>query len=142
MMALMAFPFFWMIDSQSPFIIIAAFMIANGICHGAMIGTQPSFFHELFPAEVRYSAMSIAHEIAAVFAGGLAPMIATALLMHFDSATPVALYLIGLSTITFIAVLASKGLKKGEMRSKVRVTTGTTERSTVALIQNAGGKKS
>src|SRR5699024_912409 len=115
-MALMAFPFFWMIDSHSPFVIIAAFMIANGICHGAMIGTQPSFFHELFPAEVRYSAMSIAHEIAAVFAGGLAPMIATALLMQFDSATPVALYLIGLCTVTFIAVLASTGLKKGDNR--------------------------
>lgn len=141
MMALMAFPFFWMIDSQSSFIIIAAFMIANGICHGAMIGTQPSFFHELFPAEVRYSAMSIAHEIAAVFAGGLAPMIATALLMQFDSATPVALYLIGLCTVTFIAVLASTGLKKGDKESTVKVVKKSDDPQIVAATQNAGGKK-
>lgn len=140
MMALMAFPFFWMIDSQSSFLVIVAFMIANGICHGAMIGTQPSFFHELFPAEVRYSAMSIAHEIAAVFAGGLAPMIATALLMQFGSATPVALYLIGLCMVTFIAVLASKGLKKGE-QTTIKVTKQSTASQTVAVTQNAGGKK-
>lgn len=141
MMALMAFPFFWMIDSQSSFIIIAAFMIANGVCHGAMIGTQPSFFHELFPAEVRYSAMSIAHEIAAVFAGGLAPMIATALLMQFDSATPVALYLIGLSSITFIAVLASKGLKKSETQSKIKVIRESPAPQKVAVTQHVGEKK-
>src|SRR5699024_2661430 len=79
-MAVMAFPYFAMIDSNSPPVVFVAFLTANGICHGAMIGTQPALFHELFPAKVRYSAMSIAHEIAAVFAGGLAPMIATALL--------------------------------------------------------------
>lgn len=139
MMALMAFPFFWMIDSQSPFIIIAAFMIANGICHGAMIGTQPSFFHELFPAEIRYSAMSIAHEIAAVFAGGLAPMIATALLMRFESSTPVALYLIGLCAITFIAVLASKRLHKDNTSSTVTVKKKHTAPQTI--VMHAGGKQ-
>lgn len=140
MMALMAFPFFWMIDSHSPFVIIAAFMIANGICHGAMVGTQPSYFHELFPAEVRYSAMSIAHEIAAVFAGGLAPMIATALLMRFDSATPIALYLIGLCTITLLAVLASKGLKKDAKASTVTVMKQDAASQSVVVTQHIGGK--
>lgn len=109
-MAAMAFPFFWMIDSNSSPIVVLAFLIANGVCHGAMIGTQPSFFHDLFPASVRYSGMSIAHEVAAVFAGGLAPMIATALLMRFNSSTPIALYLIGMCLITLIAVVASRYL--------------------------------
>lgn len=110
-MLLMAFPFFWMLDSHTPAIIVIAFLIANGICHGAMIGTQPSLFHELFPASVRYSAMSMAHEIAAVFAGGLAPMIATALLINYGSSTPVSLYLILMCVITLVAVGASYRLK-------------------------------
>src|SRR5699024_11207252 len=58
-MAVMAFPYFAMIDSNSPPVVFVAFLTANGICHGAMIGTQPALFHELFPAKVRYSAMSI-----------------------------------------------------------------------------------
>lgn len=111
-MAAMAFPYFAMIDSNSPPVVIVAFLIANGICHGAMIGTQPALFHELFPAKVRYSAMSIAHEIAAVFAGGLAPMIATALLLRFDSSTPIAVYLIIMCLITVVAVIGAYSVKR------------------------------
>ncbi|MFJ4207816.1 MFS transporter [Paenarthrobacter sp. NPDC089675] len=106
-MGLMAFPFFSMIDANTPAIVILAFLIGNGICHGAMIGTQPAFFHELFSAEVRYSGMAIAHEVAAVFAGGFAPLIATALLLNFNSSAPVSVYVIGMVLITLIAVLAA-----------------------------------
>ncbi len=106
-MGVMAFPFFAMIDANTPAVVILAFLIANGVCHGAMIGTQPAFFHELFSAEVRYSGMAIAHEIAAVFAGGVAPLIATALLLNFNSSTPVSLYLIGMVLLTLIAVAAA-----------------------------------
>jgi MFS transporter, MHS family, shikimate and dehydroshikimate transport protein len=106
-MGVMAFPFFAMIDANTPAVVILGFLIANGVCHGAMIGTQPAFFHELFSAEVRYSGMAIAHEIAAVFAGGVAPLIATALLLNFNSSTPVSLYLIGMVLVTLIAVAAA-----------------------------------
>ena len=111
-MGVMAFPFFAMIDANTPAVVILAFLIANGVCHGAMIGTQPAFFHELFSAEVRYSGMAIAHEIAAVFAGGVAPMIATALLLNFNSSAPVSLYLIGMVLVTLTAVAAAGGRKR------------------------------
>lgn len=64
-------------------------------------------------------------------------MIATALLIRFDSATPVAIYLIGLCAITFIAVLASKGLKKDEARSLVKVTRKTREPHAVMVAQDS-----
>ncbi|MFF2840792.1 MFS transporter [Paenarthrobacter sp. NPDC057981] len=111
-MGLIAFPFFAMIDANTPAIVILAFLLANGLCHGAMIGTQPAFFHELFSAEVRYSGMAIAHEVAAVFAGGIAPLVATALLLNFNSSTPVSVYVIAMVLITLVAVLAS-GRKRG-----------------------------
>ncbi|MFC8037979.1 MFS transporter [Paenarthrobacter sp. NPDC057355] len=111
-MGAMAFPFFAMIDSNTPAVVILAFLLGNGLCHGAMIGTQPAFFHELFSAEVRYSAMAIAHELAAVFAGGFAPLIATALLLQFGSSIPVSLYVIALVLVTLIALLFSRrGIK-------------------------------
>jgi MFS transporter, MHS family, shikimate and dehydroshikimate transport protein len=110
-MGVMAFPFFAMIDAHTPAVVILAFLIANGVCHGAMIGTQPAFFHELFSAEVRYSGMAIAHEVAAVFAGGFAPLIATALLLNYNSSVPVSLYLIGMVLVTLIAVAAAGGKK-------------------------------
>ena len=100
-----AFPFFWLIDTQVPALIWLAFLLGNAVCHGAMIGTQPSLMGELFSTEVRYSGMALGHEIASVFAGGLSPLIATALLAHYHAAWPVALLMIALGMITVISLL-------------------------------------
>lgn len=111
----MAFPFFALLDSNSAPLIILAYFIGNGVCHAAMIGSQPAFFHELFSPEVRYSGMALGHELAAVFAGGIAPFIATALLLNFGNSTPVSLYAIGMAGITLIALVSSRqmGLHRG-----------------------------
>src|SRR5690606_20326752 len=82
-LAVIAFPFFWLIGSGAPALVLLACFLANGVCHAAMIGCQPAFFSELFSAEVRYPGLAIGHELAAVFAGGLSPLIATALLASF-----------------------------------------------------------
>jgi MHS family shikimate/dehydroshikimate transporter-like MFS transporter len=100
-----AFPFFWLIDSQVPVLIWLAFLLGNAVCHGAMIGTQPSLMGELFSTEMRYSGMALGHEIASVFAGGLSPLIATALLAHYHAAWPVALLMIAMGMITVISLL-------------------------------------
>lgn len=105
-----AFPFFWLLDSHTPALVVLAFFIGNGVCHAAMIGAQPAFLHELFDAEIRYSGMSLAHEVAAVFSGGVSPLIATALLVAYDSAVPVSLYIVALAAITLLALLCSGGL--------------------------------
>jgi MFS transporter, MHS family, shikimate and dehydroshikimate transport protein len=103
-----AFPFFWLIDTKLPVLVILAFMIGNSLCHAAMIGTQPSFFSELFSPDVRYSGVALGHEIASVFAGGLSPLIATALLAKYQAAWPVALYLASLGAISVVAVLLAR----------------------------------
>jgi MHS family shikimate/dehydroshikimate transporter-like MFS transporter len=106
-LALMAFPFFALLDSNTPALVILAYFIGNGVCHAPMIGTQPAFFHELFSAEVRYSGMAISHELASVFAGGLSPLIATGLLITYNSSVPVSLYAILLAAITLVALAFS-----------------------------------
>jgi MFS family permease len=106
-LAAMAFPFFALLDSNTPALVILAYFIGNGVCHAPMIGTQPAFLHELFSAEVRYSGMAISHELASVFAGGLSPLIATGLLISFGSSVPVSLYAILLAAITLTALAFS-----------------------------------
>jgi len=99
-----AFPFFWLIDTKVPALIWLAFLLGNAICHGAMVGTQPSLMGELFSTEVRYSGMALGHEVASVFAGGLAPMLATALLAHYHAAWPVAIMMMAMGLITVITL--------------------------------------
>jgi MFS transporter, MHS family, shikimate and dehydroshikimate transport protein len=103
-----AFPFFWLLDTKVPALIWFALLLGNAVCHGAMIGTQPSLMGELFSTEVRYSGMALGHEIASVFAGGLSPLVATALLAKYHAAWPVALMLMAMGAITAIAVLCTR----------------------------------
>jgi MFS family permease len=102
---IVAFPFFWLIGTKVPALIWLAFLLGNAVCHGAMIGTQPSLMGELFSTEVRYSGMALGHEIAAVFAGGMSPLLATALLAHYRAAWPVALLLMAMGMITVVSLL-------------------------------------
>ncbi|TWP32966.1 MFS transporter [Leekyejoonella antrihumi] len=101
-----AFPFFALIQTGETLNLYIALLVALGVCHGAMIGSQPTMFAELFRKDVRYSGMAIGHEVAAVIAGGIAPLIATALLAKYDTYWPIAIYLaiLGLITVTAVAV--------------------------------------
>ena len=75
------------------------------IGHAAMYGPQAAFFSELFGTNVRYSGASIGYQLASPFAGGLAPLIATALLQWSgDESWPVAIYLIATAAITLTAI--------------------------------------
>ena len=109
-----AVPFFALIQTGQTVNVFIAMIVALGLCHGAMIGSQPTFFSELFQGEVRYSGITIGHELAAIFAGGIAPLIATSLLAAYGTYWPIALYLAVLGVITTIAVaVAPETLHRG-----------------------------
>jgi len=100
----MAFPFFWMLDThQAPWIYLAL-ILGTAVCHGAMIGTLPALVGELFSTEVRYSGVALGHEVASIFAGGLSPLIATALLASYHAYWPVSIFLMVLGAITVVTL--------------------------------------
>ncbi len=74
------FPFFYLLDTRSPTLIILATVVGLAIAHAAVYGTQASFYAELFGTRVRYSGASLSYQLAGIFGGALAPIIATALL--------------------------------------------------------------
>ena len=101
---LMAFPFFWLIDTRRPELLVLA-LILGTVGPAAMFGPQASFFAELFGTHVRYSGASLGYQLAAVLAGGLTPFIATALLASANgSPTPVALYMIAIGAVSIVSV--------------------------------------
>jgi metabolite-proton symporter len=103
-LGLFAFPFFWLVDSGVPVLIWLALAVALTTV-AAMYGPQAAFFSELFGTNVRYSGASLGSQLAAPLAGGLAPLIATALLgWSGGQPWPIALYLIGMVPITFCSV--------------------------------------
>ncbi len=103
-LALMAFPFFWLLNTHSTPLVWLALVLGTAVCHGAMIGTLPALVGELFSTEVRYSGVALGHEVASIFAGGLSPLIAVALLSHYHAYWPVAVFLIVLSLVTVVTL--------------------------------------
>ncbi|MCA9052338.1 MAG: MHS family MFS transporter [Planctomycetaceae bacterium] len=100
-----SFPFFWLVQTQVVGLVWLA-IVMGMIGHAAMYGPQAAFFSELFGTNVRYSGASIGYQLASPFAGGLAPLIATALLEWSQGATwPVACYLIMTAVVTLVSVL-------------------------------------
>lgn len=102
-MVLVAYPYFALLSSGVLWKVIAALILANSITLGILEGAQPAFISELLPVHLRFSGLGIGREISSVLGGGLSPMIATALLAHYRSATPVVIYLVALALVTVVA---------------------------------------
>jgi metabolite-proton symporter len=114
-LVLFAFPFFWMVDSGNTMVIWLAIVIGL-IGHAAMYGPQAAFFSELFGTRVRYSGASLGYQLASPLAGGMAPLIATALLdWSGGKPWPVAAYLVGMAAITIASVWAAKETSRDEL---------------------------
>ena len=103
--AVFAYPLFWLIDMGSTAALWSGIAIAFVLSHAAMYAPQAAFLSELFGARVRYSGASLGAQLASVFAGALAPLIATALLREGYGGGAIALYVIGLAAVTIVSVV-------------------------------------
>ena len=105
---LFAFPFFWLVEKSNTSLMMVAVVCALVFGHAAMYGPQASFFSELFGTRVRYSGASLGYQLASVLAGGLSPLIATGLLRSYGASWPIALFVIGMASVTTVAVFLAK----------------------------------
>ena len=99
---LFAFAYFAMLDTAIPSLIILASLIAFAF-HDLMWGPLAALTAECFTPRLRYSGASIGFQLAAVFAGGPAPLIATTLLASAGSGQVIALYIFGSTLVTMAA---------------------------------------
>ncbi len=79
LLGLWTFPFFGLLNTESPVLIVLATVVGLAVAHAAVYGTQASFYAELFGTRVRYSGASFSYQISGIFGGALAPLIATSL---------------------------------------------------------------
>ncbi|WP_315701719.1 MULTISPECIES: MFS transporter [unclassified Bradyrhizobium] len=103
----LAFPLFWLLDTKDPTIITVAMIVTMTMTHALLFGPKAAFMPELFGTRVRYSGASLGANVAAALSGGFSPMIATALLVWAGASWAISLYIIALSLISALAVLAT-----------------------------------
>jgi MFS transporter, MHS family, shikimate and dehydroshikimate transport protein len=106
---LFVFPFFWLMDTGSVFLITIGIVIGLNVLHDAVYGPQAVYYSELFGTKIRLSGASFGYQVGAILAGGFSPLIATALLAKFDGQNwPIAVYLISLGVISIVATLFAR----------------------------------
>ena len=96
-----AFPFFWMVE-RGPAFVGMALVLAMNIGHDSMYGPMAAYLSELFGTRVRYTGASLVYQLTSLFAGGVAPFIATILLARHGSGA-VAAYVVGCCAISLAA---------------------------------------
>jgi metabolite-proton symporter len=81
LIGLSVFPAFYFMNAGAPYWWIwLAITIPFGVIYPAVYGPQAALFSELFDTRVRYSGISFVYQFSGIFASGLTPIIATALL--------------------------------------------------------------
>lgn len=84
--AFSAFPAFWlMTHAQGNITLIwISIVVPLGILYAAVYGPEAALFCDLFDAKVRYTGISFVYQFSGIFASGITPIIATALLKSGD----------------------------------------------------------
>ncbi|MCX4679576.1 hypothetical protein OG413_30560 [Streptomyces sp. NBC_01433] len=82
-----------MANTGNPVFIVLVYMIAIGVIHAALTGTQAAWFAELFKTSPRTSGASLGYQIAASVAG-FAPFLAVLLAESFGWAGPAGFYVV------------------------------------------------
>jgi MFS transporter, MHS family, shikimate and dehydroshikimate transport protein len=80
--AISAFPGFWfMTHSEGNIMVIwLSIIVPFGIFYASVYGPEAALFCDLFDAKVRYTGISFVYQFSGIFASGITPIIATALL--------------------------------------------------------------
>ncbi len=111
------FFFFGLLDTNRAGPILLA-VVVGLFFHTLMYAPQAAFFSELFGTSVRYTGASVGYQLASIFAGALAPIIAVDLLGSADEKNTVAvsLYVAAASVLTIVAVFFAKETRATSLR--------------------------
>ncbi len=108
-MCLFAYPFFALLATRSGPLVWLAMILAIGVVFSVLYAPESMLFAAQFPASVRYSGISISVQLAGALGGGLAPVVATALLRSNDgNPLTVAAYLVGLGFVALVCTWLMK----------------------------------
>jgi metabolite-proton symporter len=102
---LIAFPYFAVLTYGGRVMIFIAIVLSL-IVHAMQYGPQAALIGESFPTHLRYGGAGLGYQLASVFAGGPAPLIATWLLHETGTPYSISGYIVLAAAITVGCVLA------------------------------------
>jgi metabolite-proton symporter len=102
---LIAFPYFAVLTHSGAMLIFIAIVLSL-IVHAMQYGPQAALIGESFPTHLRYGGAGLGYQLASVFAGGPAPLIATWLLHETGTPYSISVYIVFAAVITIACTVA------------------------------------
>jgi MHS family shikimate/dehydroshikimate transporter-like MFS transporter len=116
--ALMIYPFFLMIQTRELVWIYTGLFLVSSLAKTMMTSAQSPWLAEMFPSRVRYTGFSLAREVTSPISGGVAPMIAIALLAAGDGSPHFVIwYVVALGVITAVSVMLGPETRGRDLRA-------------------------
>ncbi|MCD2111084.1 MHS family MFS transporter [Rhodococcus rhodochrous] len=97
------FPTFALFGTNNLFWFAAAMILVFGVVHALFYGAQGTLYASLYPAEIRYTGLSVVYQFSGVYASGITPMILTALIAVAGGPWLACGYLVLTSVISVVA---------------------------------------
>src|SRR6201988_1706625 len=101
---LFAFPYFAVLTYGGQVLIFIAIVLSM-IVHSMMYGPQAALIGESFPTHLRYGGAGLGYQLASVFAGGPAPLVATWLLHETGTPYSISVYIVAAAVVTVACCL-------------------------------------
>src|SRR3954463_15787037 len=120
-----SFAFFPLLSTGTTAVIVFAVVVAL-FTHAAMYGPQAAFIAELFSTELRYSGASMGYQLAGVLGGGIAPIVAIALVEAFGTAYAVSVYVLAMMLLTLVALALAPETSERSLRQDARLAVAST----------------
>ncbi|MBP1884156.1 MFS transporter [Sinorhizobium mexicanum] len=98
--------YFHMLGAGTPWTAVLLIILGHAIGARSSFGVQPAFYCDIFPTEVRYSAIAFAREVTGALLIGPLPLLATTLVEWYGSPWPVAIITAVYCLITLVSVLS------------------------------------
>jgi metabolite-proton symporter len=102
---LFAFPYFAALTHGGQALIFLM-VVLSMVIHSMMYGPQAALIGESFPTHLRYGGAGLGYQLASVFAGGPAPLLATWLLHETGTPYSISIYIVAAAVVTVICCLA------------------------------------
>ncbi|WOF22904.1 MFS transporter [Microbacterium betulae] len=110
--ALLAFPFFWLMNTGQLWGVFLAYALMM-LAFSANYGPIATFLAELFGSKVRYSGLSVAYMLSGLLGSAITPAITVWLLDLTGESSSIAWYIGGAAVLSFVALLLlAEGLGK------------------------------
>jgi MFS transporter, MHS family, shikimate and dehydroshikimate transport protein len=122
---LSAIPAFWiwMNYSNEPILVATALIFPFAILYASIYGPEAALFCDLFRPQVRYTGISFVYQFSGIFASGLTPIIATALVQSYgiNGGWAIALYCAFAGAVSALSALWIKSLERRRQQANFEV---------------------